>query len=106
MHGLDEPRGLRFVAQHPAQLLDANRRHRIADRHLWPNGVQQSLFGYKLTLVIDQIGQYVEGLAPQADLLVVPPKLGVCRVETKRWEGKLPLAHVLPARKTKTTSIA
>jgi hypothetical protein len=106
MHGLDEPRDLRLVAQHLAQLLDANRGHRIADRDLRPHGVQQSLLGHKLTRVIDEIEQYVEGFAPQAYLLLASPKLSIHRVEAKRGEKKLPLVHVLPGKKPKTTSIA
>ena len=56
--------------------------------------------------MFDEIKQYVEGLAPQVYLLLASPKLGVLRIEAKRREEKLPVAHVLTDKSLKITSIA
>ncbi|MFZ1123366.1 MAG: hypothetical protein WAN81_24345 [Candidatus Binataceae bacterium] len=64
MHGLDEARGLRYVAQRFTQLLYTNCWHRVADRHSRPNGIEQCRLRHQLPGMIDQVKQHVEGLAP------------------------------------------
>ena len=67
MHRLDEPRGLRRLPQHLAQLANAAGEHGVTHHRLRPDGLQQGLFGDQLTRLRHQQAQHRKDFGGQAD---------------------------------------
>jgi hypothetical protein len=55
VHCGNEPGRLRRIAQGAAQLTDGNAHHRVADRRLGPDDVQQGVFGHQPVGMGDQV---------------------------------------------------
>ena len=67
MHRLDEPRGLRRLPQHLAQLANAAGEHGVTHHRLRPDGLQQGLLGDQLTRLRHQQAQHRKDFGGQAD---------------------------------------
>jgi hypothetical protein len=98
MHSLDKRRGCGFVTQHLTQFENTNRRHRVANGDVRPNGVEQRFLGHQITGMIDQILQNIERLAPQAYRLIASPKLGVQKIEAEWREKAVRLVEHVPSK--------
>src|SRR5262245_43155787 len=65
MHGRDEARARRIIAERQAQLADGLGQRFGVDRDVRPDGVQEVVFGYQLARSLGEIEQDRPGLRPE-----------------------------------------
>jgi hypothetical protein len=81
------------IAQHLAQRTNDDAQHRICDRRLGPEGVQEFVFGDQAVRVGHEVVQHGKRFGRQDNRLGLAPEAGVVRVQSKAVEHPLGGRH-------------
>ena len=66
-----------------AQVVHAGLQYALAHRCLWPDGIEEGLFGHQLASVRHQIHQDLKGFGSQGDWLLRPPQPRIGLIESE-----------------------
>ena len=85
-HRLDEPRARHFVAERPAQRLDALRQCFVGHRHAAPDFIEEAVLGDEHAGVAHHQRQRVEIAGAEFDRLAIAAQAAVAGVERETVE--------------------
>jgi hypothetical protein len=89
MHRGNPLRRFRRLPQRLAQFVHTGLQHALAHGCLWPDGVEEGLFGHQLTSVHHHIYKDLKGFGAQGDGLLRTPQRRIGLIESER--SKVPL---------------
>ena len=84
--GLDEARRLWIVIESLAQLTNSDFENGVADKSVWPHGVEEFLLGDELARTPDEIADHGEGFGPEPDYVCASPQALVGQIQAKGIE--------------------
>ena len=81
MHGLNDPRLLRIVAERRANLADRDLEHGVANEDARPDGVEQVVLRDQAAAVLGEAAQQRKGLGRERDLFAAAPDTLIRAIE-------------------------